>query len=66
LKLTNVGILVCSSLSETIKTCLMSTVISVGKVETSNTHSALDELLKLVYLPTSRSKSTYNLGMTIG
>jgi len=54
------------TLSETIKTSLMSTMVSMREVETSNTHSTFDKLLKLVNFPTSRSKSTNDFGFTVG
>jgi hypothetical protein len=36
-------------------------VVSMREVESSNTHTSIDKSLELINLPTSRSKSTYDL-----
>ena len=58
--------LVGSSNSQPIKTSLMSCMVPMREVESSNTHSAFDKSLELIHSPTSRSESTDDLGVTIG
>lgn len=63
--LTNMGVLVCCSFPQAIEASLVALVITVGKVETSDAHSVLDETLKLVNIPASRSERANNLGLAV-
>ena len=51
LQLTNMPILVLGSLSQAIKTCLVSLMITMTEVETSNIHTSLNQLFQLFYFP---------------
>jgi len=63
LKLTNMPVLVLGSLSQAIKTCLVSLVITMTEVETSNIHTSLNQLFQLFYFPACWSKSANNFGL---
>ena len=65
LKLTDVSVLVLGSLPQTIKTCLVSLMVTVTEVETSNIHTGLDQLLQLRHFPACRSECANDLGTTI-
>lgn len=50
--LTDVLLLVGSSLSDAIQACLVSLVVTVGKVESGNRHAELNQVFQARYVPT--------------
>ena len=60
------SVLVLGSLPQTIKACLVSFMVTVTEVETSNIHTSLDQLFQLGNFPASGSESTDDFGLTAG
>jgi hypothetical protein len=54
-----------SSLTQAVEACLVAFVISVGKVESGNTHTLIDQFLQRWDIPTGRTQSTDNFGLTV-
>jgi len=59
--LTDIAVLVFGRLTQAIETIKVSLMTSVRKVQTSSVHTGINKSLKLLHLPTSRTKSTNNL-----
>ena len=57
---------VLDGLTKTIQAGLVSFMVTMRKVETSNAKSSIDELLQLSDFPTGGAEGTHNLGLTLG
>jgi hypothetical protein len=63
---TNMLVLVGSGLAETIQASLVALVVAVREVESGDTHSFIDQILQSWDIPTSRTQSANNFGLSTG
>jgi hypothetical protein len=59
-------LLVGSGLAKTIQTGLVALVVAVREVESGDTHSFIDQSLQRWNIPTSRTQSANNFGLSTG
>jgi hypothetical protein len=59
-------LLVGRGLAETIQTGLVALVVAVREIESCDTHSLVDQILQRGNIPTSRTQSTNNFGLSTG
>ena len=60
------SVLVLGSLSQTIKACLVSFMVTMREVKASHAKTSVDEFFQLLHFPAGRTERAHNLGLTLG